>query len=146
MKKRNFIYLILLLVYLGLVTWLCFGHFDGLPKVQKDFFGIPVDKVVHFLMFLPFPFLSFKTFDYLAKKPWQAVLASLVIFAVGCAILTLYAGAELPQDIEACYDLVGRCSGLIALKNGAVAEQGTFSELMEQKGYFYSLYTVSQAA
>ena len=95
MKKRNFIYLILLLVYLGLVTWLCFGHFDGLPKVQKDFFGIPVDKVVHFLMFLPFPFLSFKTFDYLAKKPWQAVLASLVIFAVGCAIA---AGTEIGQS------------------------------------------------
>lgn len=95
MKKRNFIYLILLLVYLGLVTWLCFGHFDGLPKVQKGFFGIPVDKVIHFLMFLPFPFLSFKTFDYLAKKPWQAVLASLVIFTVGCLIA---AATEIGQS------------------------------------------------
>lgn len=95
MKKRNFIYLILLLVYLGLVTWLCFGHFDGLPKVQQGFLGIPVDKVIHFLMFLPFPFLSFKTFDYLAKKPWQAVLASLVIFTVGCLIA---AATEIGQS------------------------------------------------
>ena len=33
---------------------------------------------------------------------------------------------------------------LFALKNGEVSEQGTFGELMEQKGYFYSLFTVSQ--
>ena len=46
-------------------------------------------------MFLPFPFLSFKTFDYLAKKPWQAVLASLVIFTVGCLIA---AATEIGQS------------------------------------------------
>ena len=39
--------------------------------------------------------------------------------------------------------ILRRCSGLFALKNGAVSERGTFDELMEQKGYFYSLYTVS---
>jgi len=33
---------------------------------------------------------------------------------------------------------------LFTLKNGAIAEQGTFDELMEEKGYFYSLFTVSQ--
>ncbi len=32
----------------------------------------------------------------------------------------------------------------LTLKNGCVAESGTFHELMEKKGYFYSLYTVSQ--
>ena len=33
---------------------------------------------------------------------------------------------------------------ILALKNGAVAESGTFDQLMDRKQYFYSLYTVSQ--
>lgn len=40
--------------------------------------------------------------------------------------------------------LLKRYDGIIALKNGSIAEQGTFDALMERKGYFYSLYTVSQ--
>ena len=30
------------------------------------------------------------------------------------------------------------------MKNGSIAETGTFEELIAKKGYFYSLYTVSQ--
>ncbi len=33
---------------------------------------------------------------------------------------------------------------IITLKNGSVLESGTFNELMDEKGYFYSLYTVAQ--
>lgn len=33
---------------------------------------------------------------------------------------------------------------ILTLKNGGIAESGTFDELMDRKGYFYSLYTVSQ--
>ena len=41
-------------------------------------------------------------------------------------------------------NILRRCTGLFALKNGEVSERGTFEELMGQKGYFYSLFTVSQ--
>ena len=40
--------------------------------------------------------------------------------------------------------LLGLTPSVFALKNGDVSEQGTFEELMAQKGYFYSLFTVSQ--
>lgn len=40
--------------------------------------------------------------------------------------------------------ILRRCNGLFALKNGKICEQGTFDVLMEKKGYFYSLFTVSQ--
>lgn len=40
--------------------------------------------------------------------------------------------------------LLRKYDRIFVLKNGRVAEQGTFSELMEQKDFFYSLYTVSQ--
>lgn len=40
--------------------------------------------------------------------------------------------------------LLNQYDGLIVLKDGAIVEEGRFQDLMEQKGYFYSLYMVSQ--
>ena len=37
-----------------------------------------------------------------------------------------------------------RYDTILALRDGSIAEQGSFEELMERRGYFYSLYTVSQ--
>lgn len=37
-----------------------------------------------------------------------------------------------------------RFDGIIIMRNGRVAEQGTFGELMDRKDYFYSLYQVSR--
>ncbi len=33
---------------------------------------------------------------------------------------------------------------ILTLKNGSIAESGNFDELMSSKGYFFSLFTVSQ--
>lgn len=40
--------------------------------------------------------------------------------------------------------LLKQYDGILTLKAGRITETGSFAELMEQKGYFYSLYTVSQ--
>lgn len=40
--------------------------------------------------------------------------------------------------------LLSRYDCVLTLKNGAIEEAGSFADLMEKKGYFYSLYTVSQ--
>ena len=40
--------------------------------------------------------------------------------------------------------LLRRYDGILVLKNGEIAESGSFDELMARKGYFYALYTVSQ--
>ena len=37
-----------------------------------------------------------------------------------------------------------RYDGILVLKNGRIAESGSFDELMEKKGYFYALFTVAQ--
>lgn len=65
-------------------------------------------------------------------------------FEVLDAILKLdgYTRVIVTHDLDE--NILRRCTGLFALKNGEVLEQGTFGELMEQKGYFYSLFTVSQ--
>lgn len=40
--------------------------------------------------------------------------------------------------------LLKQYDGIIVLKDGRIVENGTFENLMEQKGYFYALYTVAQ--
>ena len=41
-------------------------------------------------------------------------------------------------------ELLKRYDGILVLKDGRIEEMGTFHELMERKGYFYALFTVSQ--
>lgn len=73
-----------------------------------------------------------------------AALDAETSFEVLDAILKLdgYTRVIVTHDLDE--NILRRCTGLFALKNGQVSEQGTFGELMEQKGYFYSLFTVSQ--
>lgn len=40
--------------------------------------------------------------------------------------------------------VLNRFDGIIVMRNGRVAEQGSFDELMDKKNYFYSLYQVSR--
>ena len=65
-------------------------------------------------------------------------------FEVLDAILKLdgYTRVIVTHDLDE--NILRRCTGLFTLKNGTVEEQGTFDSLMEKKGYFYSLFTVSQ--
>ncbi|MBR4756841.1 MAG: VanZ family protein [Bacteroidales bacterium] len=95
MGKRNVASLVLFVIYLAVLIWCCFGHFDDLPSVDTTLFGIPTDKIVHFIMFLPFPVLCFKSFSFLTPRPRQALLALAVIFIIGCL---LAAGTEIGQS------------------------------------------------
>ncbi len=65
-------------------------------------------------------------------------------FEVLDAILKLdgYTRVIVTHDLDE--NILRRCTGLFTLKNGVVLEQGSFDELMDKKGYFYSLFTVSQ--
>lgn len=94
-RKGSIFFKLLLLVYFGVVAYLCFGHFDNLPNIQRYYFGIPTDKIVHFLMFFPFPILSFLAIDKYTTKPWHSILFAVVIFIIGC---TLAGGTELVQS------------------------------------------------
>ena len=40
--------------------------------------------------------------------------------------------------------LLRRYDGILVLKDGALVEAGTFDQLIRQRKYFYSLYTISQ--
>lgn len=97
--KKNLYFKILLVLYLAAVAWLCFGHFDNISDVPKDFWGIPTDKIVHFLMFFPFPILCFLAFDRFTTKWWHSLLFTGAVFLCGCAI----AGATELGQLQTTY-------------------------------------------
>ena len=73
-----------------------------------------------------------------------AALDAETSFEVLDAILKLDGFTRVIVTHDLDENILRRCTGLYTLKNGRVSEQGSFDELMAQKGYFYSLFTVSQ--
>ena len=65
-------------------------------------------------------------------------------FGVLDAILKLDGFTRVIVTHDLDESILRRCTGLFALKNGSVLEEGSFDELMAQKGYFYSMFTVAQ--
>ena len=95
MTRRQLIWArILFAVYLAAVAFLCFGQFSSSEDVPMDLWGIPTDKVVHFLMFFPFPLLAFLAFGGYQGQVGKAVLKTAVAFLAGCAFA---AGTEWVQ-------------------------------------------------
>ena len=73
-----------------------------------------------------------------------AALDTQTAFQVSNAILNLDGLTRIVVTHALDDNLLKRYDCVLTLKNGSVAESGTFDELMEKKGYFYSLFTVSQ--
>lgn len=73
-----------------------------------------------------------------------AALDKETAFQVASAILDLDGLTRIVVTHALDEALLRRYDGILVLKNGTVAECGGFDELMAQRGYFYSLYTVSQ--
>ena len=92
--KGRLIPSLLLGLYIAAIAVLCFIKPDNLPSVEKNLFGIPMDKAVHFLMFLPYPAIAFAVIHdrEASLKKHSTALAS--IFIIG---LLLAYGTELLQ-------------------------------------------------
>ncbi len=74
-------------------------------------------------------------YDLLARQMRaMEILDAETSFEVLDAILKLdgYTRVIVTHDLDE--NILRRCTGLFALKNGVVTEQGSFDELMEQKG------------
>lgn len=86
---------ILFLLYISAVLFLCFSDFSGVSEAPVQFLGFDADKVVHFLMFLPFPLLFYFSFRPAAGKAWHSLLIALGILLIGSIIA---ASTEIVQD------------------------------------------------
>ena len=81
-----------LAVYVIVILCLCLGTFQGPSGMWKTLLGIQLDKVIHFIMYLPYPLLALWAF-YQGKN-WGRFL--LVVLLIGVA----YSGAvELMQAL-----------------------------------------------
>ena len=107
-------------LYLAAIVWLCFGQFDQVPQMQRTIWGIPTDKIAHFLMFFPFPLLAYFAFDRYSERFWPAALWSLVTLTAG---LLIAAGTEVGQARLTTYrsgDVLDFQADFLALGTGTL--------------------------
>lgn len=69
-----------------------------------------------------------------AETAFRVSSALLALDGITCIVVT--------HNLDAA--LLSKYDSIITLKNGKIDESGRFDELIEKKGYFYSLFTVSQ--
>lgn len=73
-----------------------------------------------------------------------AALDAETAYQVSSAILSLEDMTSIVVTHALDAGLLKQYDGIITLKNGSIVESGTFDELIAEKGYFYSLFTISQ--
>ena len=100
--KIRHISFIILCIYIAAVAVLCFMRTDSLPSVDMYFLGIPMDKIVHFLMFAPFPVLAYMTF-------WPAKAGK--AGKMGVLMVIIAVGAGLAKATERIQSMLGYRSG-----------------------------------
>ena len=114
--KRRHMAILLFAFYLAAVAYLCFLKPGSIPVLQQFIFGIPTDKVIHFIMFLPYPILAYISFRPDRKGVLTHLLALIAIIAVGAAMAMgverLQIAAGRNYDIKDFYaNIAGMAAG-----------------------------------
>lgn len=115
-NKLFYISRILLVAYLIGLCFCCFWNFRSSIDFNIDWFGIPKDKVIHFLLFFPFPIICHIAFPRLRNTPVRMLRFGIIVFLAGAAT---GGGIEILQGLtgyRSCdlYDFVADCTGLAA--------------------------------
>lgn len=93
-KKMRIMWQITAVIYLICIGVLCFGRFESTPDVPRFLLGIPMDKIVHMIMFIPLPIISLYAFYREKGKLGSFVLFLVLMYLAG---LMLAAGIEIGQ-------------------------------------------------
>ena len=118
---RRHIALIFLCLYLTTLGFLCFADPQNFQSASFSLWNIQADKIVHFIMFAPYPVLTFITVDIqsrsIVKRLFTLILVLLsgAVLALGTEIIqgtTEYRSFEL-WDLAA--DIAGMLTSAIAL-------------------------------
>lgn len=105
------------LIYLAIVLFCCLYDFSGTDlSISMTYFGIPTDKIVHFIMFLPYPFVAwmFLNFNRIIIINNRYILSAIIISGFFLASF-----AEASQKLFTTwrsldsYDLLANLSGII---------------------------------
>lgn len=113
-KLYNVFKLVLLIYVIG-IAFLCFSHLDDFSHVPKVLWGLETDKIVHFAMFFPLPFIAFFAFDHSKEKRWERVLSVIYIASLACifAGLTEIVQGALPYRSEDPRDFATDCLAIV---------------------------------
>lgn len=106
----------LLIFYIAALMFLCLADFGGVHMPPKFWFNIPSDKVVHFLMFFPFPIIAwlFTKARIRSNAKWLRML--LVIFFLGILLgfLTEMLQGMTGYRSKDYFDALADASGIFA--------------------------------
>lgn len=128
--KVSYLSRILLLLYVAAVCLLCFLHIGNGISMNDTWLGFPRDKVLHFLMFLPFPVLMYMAFHKPAGKPWRLIFFLLVTIVIGAIAggaieliqkATGYRSCDILDFRADCIGLLAGC--IIMLIYGAISKK-----------------------
>ncbi len=97
-KSTIYLSRFLMLVYAVAICVLCFAHVSPIFDLNGIWLGIPKDKILHFIMFLPLPILAYMSFHRSTGKP-----SRLIIFL----LITLIAGTVAGGAIELLQQFTG---------------------------------------
>ena len=120
-KRVRIVSRISLVLYLIVVFALCFMNLSSMPDIGPTLFGIEIDKIAHFLMFLPLPALFYFSFDgKLAAVVGASVLAGLSLAGTTEWIQSFltYRSMDLADFIA---DTIGLLCGAVLVGIAAIA-------------------------
>lgn len=115
------VYITTFCIYLTAVVLLCFLKPSSLPEMGiMTFLGIPIDKCLHFMMFLPFPILAGLVFiekerGFLSGVSILAVLAVVGLgLSYGTELIQAHTGYRTYETGDFIADAIGICTGTAA--------------------------------
>ena len=111
------IWIVLFVAYVLGVAWLCFTDSQSEMEFPDSLWDIPIDKCVHFLMFLPFPVLGTLSFDF---RSWWRCLCIMTFVALVIAFVFEHLQSIItttrvtdPADLNA--NVLGISTGLFVM-------------------------------
>lgn len=84
--RKRYIWILVLCVYFAAVMALCLIKPYPIPELSREIWGIPLDKIVHFLMFFPYPIIAYIAFKPEDGRKWQHLLVLFALFTVGIGL------------------------------------------------------------
>ncbi len=113
---RRHISIALFCLYILAVGLMCFTRPENIPPVAFDWFGLTADKIVHFLMFIPFPILAGFAFvpERYGKTRKTLCIVAIVALATATAIATEKIQGILGYRSFEIRDLVADLAGIAA--------------------------------
>ena len=79
----HIVWIVVFLIYVAVLAYLYFATFESNSELPQVILGIPLDKCIHFLMFLPFPVLGTIAFcknSWWRTLCWSTIAANIMAF------------------------------------------------------------------